>query len=52
MVFYFHPMYSDAEYLVDFEKDKLPDFSVNPTYLKVGNIELIPEYKALLKLGN
>ncbi len=44
MYFYFRPMYRDASYLIDFDKDKLPAFEKN-TICKVNDIKIIPEYQ-------
>jgi len=44
MYFYFKPMTSDASFLIDLEKEKIPDFSNGPV-CKVKNMKLIPEYK-------
>ena len=44
MYFYFKPMKSDASFLIDLEKDKIPDFSNGPV-CKVKSMKLIPEYK-------
>lgn len=44
MYFYFRPMKSDASYLIDFEKHKIPDFN-GKTVCKVNSMKTIPEYK-------
>ncbi|MDR2915884.1 MAG: beta-galactosidase [Tannerella sp.] len=44
MYFYFRPMYKDASYLIDFEKEKIPVFE-DKTICKVNGIKAIPEYK-------
>ncbi|WP_204273662.1 beta-galactosidase [Draconibacterium mangrovi] len=44
MYFYFKPMKSDASFLVDLDKDKIPDFSNGPV-CNVRSMKLIPEYK-------
>lgn len=44
MYFYFRPMYKDASYLIDFEKEKIPVFE-RETVCKVNNMNIIPEYK-------
>lgn len=43
MYFYFRPMYSDATYLIDFEKDKIPVFDGNKI-CQINGIHAIPEY--------
>lgn len=43
MYLYFRPMYKDASYLIDFEKDKVPVFE-GKTVCKVNGIRVIPEY--------
>jgi hypothetical protein len=42
--FYFRPMYKDASYLIDFEKEKVPAFE-EKTICKVNDITVIPEYR-------
>ena len=42
--FYFRPMYKDASYLIDFEKDKVPIFGGN-NICKVNGFKVIPEYQ-------
>jgi hypothetical protein len=44
MYFYFRPMYKNASYLIDFEKDKIPVFEGN-TVCKVNGMSVIPEYQ-------
>jgi len=44
MYFYFKPMKSDASFLIDLEKDKIPDFS-NGAVCNVRSMKLVPEYK-------
>lgn len=44
MYFYFCPMYKDASYLIDFEKDKVPVFE-GKTVCNVNGMKVIPEYK-------
>ncbi|MDR1673474.1 MAG: beta-galactosidase [Bacteroidales bacterium] len=45
MYFYFKPMKKDASYLIDFEKEKIPDFGAANLLLNVRSIKAIPEYK-------
>ncbi len=42
--FYFRPIYKDASYLIDFEKDKVPEFT-SKNLCSVNYIKVIPEYK-------
>lgn len=42
--FYFRPMYKDASYLIDFDKDKIPNFE-GKTVCEVKNFRIIPEYQ-------
>jgi hypothetical protein len=44
MYFYFRPMYKDASYLIDFEKEKIPVFE-GETVCKVNGMNIVPEYK-------
>jgi hypothetical protein len=44
MYFYFRPMYKDASFLIDFEKEKVPAFE-GKTICKVNGIKAIPEYQ-------
>jgi hypothetical protein len=37
-------MFKDASYLVDFEKDKIPEFHDN-SVCRVNEMKVIPEYK-------
>jgi hypothetical protein len=50
MYFYFRPMYKNASYLIDFEKDKIPVFE-GKTVCRVNGIKVIPEYKINLTLN-
>lgn len=47
ILFFFHPMYDDAPYLKDFKP--LPEFK-NGKVLEVKGLQIVPEYKTLLKL--
>lgn len=49
MYFYFRPMYKDASYLIDFEKEKVPVFEGN-TVCNVKGMRVIPEYKTSFRL--
>jgi len=49
MYFYFRPMYKDASYLIDFEKDKIPVFE-GKTVCNVNEMKVIPEYKINFKM--
>ena len=51
MVFMLHPIQKDATYLVDFSKDKIPDFSKSKSFLEFHGVEFIPEYKAVFKIN-
>lgn len=42
--FYFRPMYDNASYLIDFEKDKVPIFE-GKNICKVNGFKAIPEYQ-------
>jgi hypothetical protein len=44
MYLYFRPMKSDASYLIDFDKDKIPAFD-GKSVCKVNSMTAIPEYK-------
>jgi hypothetical protein len=44
MYFYFRPMYKDASYLIDFEKEKVSVFD-GKTVCNVNGMKVIPEYK-------
>ncbi len=44
MYFYFRPMPEGASYLIDFEKDKIPDFD-QKSVCRVNGMNIIPEYK-------
>ena len=52
MNFYFRPLYKDATFLVDLEKEAIPDFSKQKNFLNINNVEFIPEYKAFISFGN
>jgi hypothetical protein len=43
MYFHLRPMYKNASYLIDFEKDKVPAFKEN-TVCSINRIRAIPEY--------
>ena len=49
MYFYFRPMHKDASYLVDLEKEDIPEF-VEKSVCKVRSINVIPEYQINFKL--
>ncbi|WP_417444500.1 beta-galactosidase [Joostella sp.] len=49
MNFYFRPLYKNAPFLVDLDKESLPDFSKQNSFINIKNVEYIPEYKALIK---
>ena len=51
MLFYFRPMYKDASYLVDLNKNSIPDFSKQNTYLKIESISVQPEYTTTITFG-
>jgi hypothetical protein len=44
MYFYFRPIYKDASYLIDFEKEKIPVFE-EKTVCHVKGLKIIPEYQ-------
>lgn len=44
MYFHFRPMYNNASYLIDFDKDKVPVFE-SKTVCEVNGMKVIPEYK-------
>jgi hypothetical protein len=48
MNFYFRPMYKDAMYLVDLEKESIPDFQNQKRYLKIDGVKTTLEYKVLV----
>ncbi|MBA7527517.1 hypothetical protein ES705_19693 [subsurface metagenome] len=50
LTFYFRPLYENASYYEDFKADQIPDFTNNNQVLKINSIEVVPEYKALLKI--
>lgn len=50
MYFYFRPMYKDASYLIDFEKEKIPSFE-GKTVCEVRRISVIPEYQITFTLN-
>lgn len=45
MYFYFKPMKKGASYLIDFEKEKVPDFSNTEKVINVKSMKAVPEYK-------
>lgn len=48
--FFFHPMLNNADYLVDFDKEKLFGTPDKKKVLEVEDIKVHPEYKAYLTL--
>ena len=44
MIFYFRPMYKNAPYMMDLDKNSVPDFSGSQTYLKIDGVKASPEY--------
>jgi beta-galactosidase len=48
MNFYFRPMYSNAPYLIDLDKKSIPDFKGSPAYLKINDVETMPEYHGFI----
>lgn len=46
--FFFHPMYNKADYLVDFDKEKLFGSTSISQLLEVDGINVLPEYKAYI----
>ena len=45
MVFYFRPMYKNAEILQDLSPELIPDFDSRGQFLEIGVPEFFPEYK-------
>ena len=50
MILYFRPMYKNATYLLDLEPypQYIPSFGNSNTYLKVNNINFVPQYKTTI----
>ncbi len=48
MDFYFRPLYKNAAYIEDLPASVLPDFGEKNSYLKVEEIQIIPEYKVIV----
>lgn len=48
--FFFHPINNDAEYLIDFDNGKLFGKSNKKQVLEIGDVRIVPEYKAYFKL--
>ena len=51
MVFYFRPLYKDAPFYEDFAPELIPDFSQSGRILKINEIMLVPEYKAIVQFN-
>lgn len=49
IVLYFRPLYNGATFFKDFSADIIPDFSETRKFLKINNIEYIPEYKSVIQ---
>jgi len=49
MLLYFRPFYSNAPYLGDLDQSRIPDFSETRSFLKLNNVEAIPEYRGIIK---
>jgi beta-galactosidase len=49
MTLYFRPIYSNAPYLIDLNKQSIPDFANSSSFLKIDTIESIIEYKTSIK---
>ncbi|HZL12139.1 MAG TPA: beta-galactosidase [Prolixibacteraceae bacterium] len=45
MVFYFRPMYKDAEFLQDINPELIPEFNQRGQFLEIGEPEFFPEYR-------
>lgn len=43
--FYFRPIYKDASFIVDLDKEEIPNFGTGKSYLKIDEIEVLNEYK-------
>lgn len=52
MYFYFKPMKKNASYLIDFEKEKYPNFGTTSSLLNIRSIKAIPEYKLAFTFQN
>ena len=49
MNFYFRPIYKDAPFIVDLEKDNRPDFKEKPSFAQIGNMDFIPVYSTFVR---
>ncbi|MGB7396064.1 MAG: beta-galactosidase [Pricia sp.] len=49
MNFYFRPIYKNAPFLVDLNKDQTPDFSEQSSFVDIRKTEFIPIYRSVLK---
>jgi hypothetical protein len=49
MNLYFRPIYNNAPYLIDLNKQSIPDFANSSSFLKIDTIESIIEYKTSIK---
>ena len=50
MIFYFRPLSKDAPFLMDLPKDAIPDFKQKRTNCQIKDVEIIAEYKTVIKL--
>lgn len=48
MNFYFRPLHKNAPYLIDLPHDAIPDFTQRGANCEVKNVEILPEYKAII----
>ncbi|MCY1719989.1 beta-galactosidase [Prolixibacteraceae bacterium Z1-6] len=49
--FFFHPLQKDAEYMIDLDQEKLFGDGTQKRILNVGDIEVLPEYKANMTIN-
>ena len=48
MNIYFRPLHKNAPYLIDLPHAAIPDFTQRGANCEVKNVEILPEYKAII----